>query len=35
MPSVPDNVVYVAVGSMNPVKIGATRAVLERLMPTH
>ena len=33
MPSVPDNVVYVAVGSTNPVKIGATRTVLERLRP--
>lgn len=33
MPSIPENVVYVAVGSLNPVKIRATRAVLERLRP--
>lgn len=32
MPSIPENVVHVAVGSLNPVKIGATRAVLERLV---
>ena len=33
MLTIPDNVVYVAVGSLNPVKIGATRAVLERIVP--
>jgi inosine/xanthosine triphosphatase len=33
MPSIPENVVYVAVGSLNPVKVGATRAVLQRLAP--
>jgi inosine/xanthosine triphosphatase len=33
MPTIPDTVVYVAVGSLNPVKIGATRAVLQRLAP--
>lgn len=33
MPTIPDNVVYVAVGSLNPVKVGATRAVLQRLVP--
>ena len=32
MPTIPDNVLYVAVGSLNPVKIGATRAVLQRLV---
>ncbi|MDQ2664524.1 MAG: inosine/xanthosine triphosphatase [Gemmatimonadota bacterium] len=34
MPSIPEDVASVAVGSLNPVKVGATRAVLERLV-TH
>ena len=33
MPTIPESVVYVAVGSLNPVKIGATRSVLQRLAP--
>jgi inosine/xanthosine triphosphatase len=33
MPTIPENVVYVAVGSLNPVKVAATRAVLQRLVP--
>ena len=31
MPTIPENVVHIAVGSLNPVKVGATRAVLQRL----
>jgi len=33
MLTIPDNVLYVAVGSLNPVKVGATRVVLQRLAP--
>lgn len=33
MPQTPELVLYVAVGSLNPVKVGATLAVLQRLIP--